>query len=486
MPRSPVHLTVIIAAILFGSTLRADVILDWNHLMLDCIRADNSGPTLSTRNLAILNTALHDAVQSVIHTHQPYRSRIEMVGDTSVEAAAMAAAHRVTSLLYPSQTAWTTELRNHFLASATPGEALDNGLALGHLVGSLAIEARTSDGSNTEVPYIPSGAPGNWQRTPPFFRPPFTPHWRYTVPFCLPEIEPFVPGPPPALNSPEYAVALQEVQELGGVNSAVRTAEQSQIAIFWSDFSYTSMPPGHWHEIAASIAHNLGNTLADNARMFALLSLAQADASIVCWEAKYRYNLWRPVTAIRRANEDGNPSTEADTDWDHFLVSPPFPSYTSGHSTYSKAAAQALTRFYGTDSIQFTAGSDSLPGIFRNYNSLAGCADEIGMSRVYGGIHFGFDNVAGKMSGKLIADHVCSNFLLPHADLPRVALTRMEPGMTVLRVHAEIGRTVALEVSSEFGAWELLDTVLGTPGGVDVLDPNSTPETSRFYRAIQP
>ena len=172
------------------------------------------------------------------------------------------------------------------------------------------------------MPYIPSDAPGQWRRTPPLFRPPLTPHWRYVTPFAIPDAVRFRPPPPPPLESPAYAVALNEVKELGARSSTLRTPDETEVAIFWSDFSYTAMPPGHFHEVAMTIARNEGLTLAENARLFGLLGMAQADAAIVCWETKYHYNLWRPVTAIQRADEDENPATEADPAWAALLAAP--------------------------------------------------------------------------------------------------------------------------------------------------------------------
>src|SRR4030095_11566163 len=180
-----------------------------------------------------------------------------------------------------------------------------------------------------------------------------------------------------------------------------------------------------------------------------LLGLAQADAAIVCWEAKYRWNLWRPITAIRRADEDGNPLTEADKAWDHYLVTPPFPSYTSGHSTFSKASSQVLTHFDGTDAVTFTALSDAMPGALRTYHSLAACVDEVGMSRIYGGIHFPFDNTEGKRTGGLIGDYVSANFLLPNRLLPQVRLEGFDDGNPLLRVHGHIGLLHVLEFSTD-------------------------------------
>lgn len=471
--------------VLFPSTpAKADVILDWNTLALDCIRNDNTGPTISTRNLAIFHTAIYDAVNSITRTHQPYQFQITAPTNCSAEAAAVGAAYEVITALYPSFTPWADDLYDDYLATATPGAALTNGLDFGWWVGLLTLDSRSADGSNTEVPYIPSNLPGQWQRTPPFFRPPLTPHWRYVDTFCLPDIEPFVPTPPPALNSPEYAAALNEVKSIGGTGSTNRTPEQSQIAVFWSDFSYTAMPPGHWHEIAATIAASKTNTLEQNARMFALISLAQADAAIVCWETKYRYNLWRPITAIQRADEDGNAATEKNATWNHFLASPPFPAYTSGHSTFSKASAQVLTHFYGTDAIPFTAYSDSLTNT-RNFNSLSACADEVGMSRIYGGIHFQFDNVAGKKCGKAIGDYVSANYLLANEKLPFVRLEAITNGVVQIRVQGHVGATFVLETSTNLNSWISLSTNVIVAGGTTVAD-SAGHGAMQFYRAKKP
>lgn len=472
-------------AILPFGTLSGDAVLDWNALMLDAIRNDNTSPTISTRNLAILHTAIFDAVNSVEQSFQPYRFQLVLSGETSAEAAAVGAAKTVIGIVYPSFTARAQELYDTWRSSTTTGDAITRGLQLGENIGLLAVEARSDDGSNTEVPYVPSNNAGQWQRTPPFFRPPLTPQWRYVEPFCLSDIESFVPAAPPSLNSIEYANSLNEVKLIGGKGSNLRSTEQSLIAVFWSDFSYTAMPPGHWHEIAATIAAKKGNTLEENARLFALVSLAQADAAIVCWESKYRFNLWRPITAIQRADEDGNPLTEKDAGWDHFLTAPPFPSYTSGHSSFSKASANVLTRFYGTDTIAFSVTSDSVPGTVRQFTSLSACADEVGMSRIYGGIHFQFDNIEGKKSGGRIADYVVSNYLLPNAQLPSLRFTGFEGGSPIVTLQGIIGKTYRVEASTNCARWSPVSTNIAVIGGVPITASSMAGTKMGFFRASE-
>jgi hypothetical protein len=464
---------------------RADVILDWNALMIDIIRADNMSPPGATRSLAILHTAIWDAVNSVTRTHQPYAFLLDTPTNTSAEAAAVGAAYEVIVRLHPSFDAWAVDLYEQWLATIQIKQTLTNGLDLGAEIAQRMLDLRADDGANTEVPYIPSNAPGQWQRTPPFFRPPLAPHWGFVEPFGLPDLGAFMPGPPPALDSAEYATALNEVKSLGAQNSAARTAEQSQIAVFWSDFSYTATPPGHWQEIAATIASNRNLALTENARLFALLSIAQADAAILCWEAKYRYNFWRPVTAVRRAVEDGNAATEPDANWNSFLAAPPFPAYTSGHSTFSKASAQVLAHFFGTDAVTFTATSDSLAGVVRSFTSLSDCVNEIGRSRIYGGIHFEFDNREGKASGARIGDYVSANFLLPNARLPEVRIGAVTKGIPQLTVHAHVGATFVLEATSDLNQWQPNSTNVAVSGGVILRDLGAPGSNMRFYRAVE-
>jgi hypothetical protein len=210
---------------------------------------------------------------------------------------------------------------------------------------------------------------------------------RYTVPSG----SAFRAPPPPALNSPDYTAAFNEVKTIGDINSTTRTADQSQIAQFWYGQTGTYTATGYWNQIAQEVAVQQGNSLVQNARLFALLNLTEADAAIAVWDTKYTYNFWRPITAIRNADTDGNPDTIADPNWTPFLVTPNHPSYCSGHSGVSSGAATVLAAFFGTDNISFSLSSDSLPGVTRSYTSFSQAAQEASDSRVYAGIHWRFD-----------------------------------------------------------------------------------------------
>jgi hypothetical protein len=459
-------------------------VLAWNDLMMAAVRADTTGPTVSTRNLAILHAAMFDSINSVDRSHQPYRIQVEVPAGTSMEAAAIRAGREVMRVLYPSYGAAIDSLYEILLGGLPVSSETTDGLLLGETIALQMLAARSTDGASTFVPYIPSMEAGEWLRTPPYYRPPLDPHWRYVTLFCLEAKEPYVAPGPPGLTSEEYARDFLEVKTLGGVDSTLRTMEQGEIARFWSDFSYTAMPPGHWHEIAASIAAERGEGLVGCSRLMTLLSLAQADAAIVCWEGKYRHNFWRPITAIQRADEDGNPATEPAAEWDHFLVAPNFPEYPSGHSTFSKAGAQMLARFYGTDAVTFTAMSDELPGVTRRFTSLAACADEVGRSRIYGGIHFEFANRDGKASGRKVADAVFDNYLLPSSGLPVLRLEGDSASGVRLRIHGLIGDEYEVEATSDFTTWHRLTTVVAVSGGVVWQDPEGVGARHRFYRVL--
>lgn len=204
---------------------------------------------------------------------------------------------------------------------------------------------------------------------------------------------------------------MNQTKVLGRVDSMWRTPEQTEIARFWGYGPGTATPGGHWNQIAQVVAESEGNTLSENARMFALLNLALADAAIVSWDCKYTFNYWRPITAIQLADTDGNPLTSPDPAWMPLLETPPFPEYTSGHSTFSGAAAVALSAFFGHDRVRFSVGSDDLPGVFRTYSGFWDAALESGISRIYGGIHFMSANQYGLMTGAKTGAYVSFNYL---------------------------------------------------------------------------
>jgi hypothetical protein len=271
--------------------------------------------------------------------------------------------------------------------------------------------------------YTAGTNPGDWQPTPPDFTMPLGADWGRVKPFALDDAEPFLPDPPPALGSAEYTAAFNEVKSLGAVNSSTRTAEQTQIGTFWGyDRDGMGAPPSLYNQITESIAIGQHNSTVENARLFALLNLSQADAGIVAWQCKFKDNFWRPITAIRNAGADGNPDTIADANWEPLGApgggvvpnfTPPFPAYISGHATFGAAVFQTLADFYGRDRFNFTVGSDELPGVTRSFKSFSSAAAENGISRIYLGIHWSFDNLEGQEVGRNVANSVFAHELRP-------------------------------------------------------------------------
>jgi hypothetical protein len=225
----------------------------------------------------------------------------------------------------------------------------------------------------------------------------------------------FTTTPPPVVGSPEYLAAYNEVKSLGEVGSVARTAEETDIARFWADGAGTATPPGHWNLIAQDVSTAVGLSLAENARLFALLNLATADAAISSWDHKYTYNFWRPVTAIRE--------TELGSTWTPLLSTPPFPAYTSGHSTFSGAASTILAEFLGSDLFSFTTDAEGFVVPGRSFASFSGAADEAGRSRIVGGIHFEFDNQVGLAAGRSIGQLVYASELTPIPEVSPLWLT---------------------------------------------------------------
>lgn len=406
----------IVASLMAVTTIHADVVTEWNEVTLVAIRTDLTAPPRASRFLAMVHVAIYDAVNGIYNTHRSYLADPPAPAGASVEAAVVAAAHTVLIAAFPAQMATFDAAREASLSSIANGTAKDTGVEWGENVGAAILAARANDGATLVVAYTPGTEPGEWQPTPPALAPPALPQWGHVIPFGLASGSQFRGEGPPAVNSAEYTAAFNDVKELGAATGSSRTDEQSEIASFWVNGPGTATPPGHWNSIAQEIAQQEGNSLAENARLFALLNIALADAAIVSWDNKYAYSDWRPVTAIRAADSDGNDQTQADPTWSSFIPTPPFPDYTSGHSTFSGAAAVVLAEFFGTDNISFDTSSDAQPDIIRSYDSFSEAANESGRSRIYGGIHWEFSNQDGLSSGRAIGETISDNLLKPLSD----------------------------------------------------------------------
>ena len=391
----------------------------WNSAALAAIRANSTPPPVASRALAILHISIYDAVNGISRRHEPYLVESAVQASASEVAAASAAALRVLTTLFPAQTSQFTALHQAIVQAIKDGPQKQSGLTWGGLVADQILASRANDGSGAVVPAPVGTGPGVWEPTPPAFAPYLLPQWGHVAPFVMESSEALRPNGPPPLDSAQWAADYNEVKALGAAVGSTRTADQSQIARFWADGAGTETPPGHWNHIAQDVAAAQGNTLEQNARMFALLNLALADAAICAWDAKYTFNFWRPVTAIRFGDTDGNDATAGDPTWSSFIPTPPFPDYISGHSTFSGAAARVLARFYGRDDIAFVTGSDALPGVTRSFAGFAAAAAEAGVSRIYGGIHYRSANQDGLAAGAAIGDFTFANFLQPKGNRSR-------------------------------------------------------------------
>lgn len=395
-------------------SVRADIITDWNNAALQAIRTGGTPPPMASRNLAMTHIAMFDAVNAVNRKYQSYFYNPLADPTTNQIAAAAQSAHDVLKALYPAQAATFDALLTTSLSTIADGSAKTNGIALGAAVGAGMLALRSGDGSvNMLPPYLGGTDPGMWRPTPAGFAAGLLPNWPNVTPFAMTSGSQFRLGPPPALTSAEYAADFNEVKEIGSAGSAVRTADQTDIARFWADGGGTSTPPGHWNRIAQTVTAGQGLSLEENARLFALMNISMADAAIAVWDMKYEYELWRPVTAIRLADTDGNPDTEADPTWSSLIATPPFPTYTSGHSAFSIAAADILAALLGTDNIAFTSSAEGFMVGDRSFTSFSQAAEEAAMSRIYGGIHFRFDNTVSQTMGRSIAAYAMANRLAP-------------------------------------------------------------------------
>ncbi len=390
------------------ATAQQDPVLRWNQAVLDAVRLDASYPTFASRAMAMVHTAIYDAVNAV-EGRTGYYVTLAAPSGISLEAAVTGAAHQVLSYLYPALQSTFDSVKAASLAQVPDGSAETGGLNFGTSIGDAIVALRTHDGWDDFVDYVPTNAPGRWQPTEPIYAVALDPHWANLEPFSGTVLDQFAPAGPPSLISQEWATAFDDVKSLGRFDSTTRTADQLQIARFWADGPGTDSPPGHWNHIAQQVARAEGNSIAENARLFAMLDIALADAAIVSWQAKYQHDLWRPITAILNADTDGNDLTSVDAGWLPLLVTPNFPEYTSGHSTFSSAGATVLTAVFGDD-YAFTTTSSGLPNVTRSFASFDAAAVEAGRSRIYGGIHYEFSNQDGRTSGQALAAHILSTF----------------------------------------------------------------------------
>jgi len=382
--------------------------IEWNQALLAIVAAQ-PGPGAApstihpTRNFAILALAIDTAVNAIDHTHRPDSGEPAPAPGASAPAAAVTAAHDTLVELYPDQRADLDNRLAGDLAATGNDGAAQQGVLVGRAAARLILNSRAHDGADLPAPpYMTDPAAGHYQPTPPASAPPVFTRWGSVMPFVLHSGDQFRPAPPPGLDSPAYATALNETEQLGSKTSASRTAAQTEDATFWA-----SPIQNYWNAIADQVAATQQTDLAGTAHLLAELDTTLADATIALYDAKYTYQLWRPVTAIRQADRDQNDGTTLDSTWEPLANTPADPSYPGAHSDLSSAAATILADQYG-DSTRFTVTSTTLPGVEHTFSQFSDAATEAGLSRIYAGVHTRTDHEAGRELGIQVADYVLS------------------------------------------------------------------------------
>jgi hypothetical protein len=435
--------------------LNGDPILDWNQIALDAVAEDSlqatpdqGGPTRTSRALAIIHIAMADVVAAIDRSFAAYTYSGKAKPGTSLDAAVAQAAYHTLAKLYPQQADDFRDLFRDYVGDLPDTKATKQGLDLGLAVAKEILNERKRDGSAAAMNYTPVNQPGHHQPDPLHPDQGFlTPGWGKVTPFAIRSGEQFRAKAPPARNSPEYTSNFNELKVVGawdaetanrdGSAAPDRTAEQTEIGLFWAYDGAPGLgtPPRLYNQIARVIADDQDNTVAENARLFALINIAMADAGIASWETKYIYDVWRPVVAIRAGDTDGNSDTVGEADWRPLGApasnsgdpngdfTPPFPAYTSGHATFGAATFRTIANFYDTDNIPFEFQSDELNGVTRGsdgevrdavtreFNTLSQAALENALSRLYLGIHWRFDATEGIVQGNAIADYVFAHAL---------------------------------------------------------------------------
>jgi len=396
-------LTSLLAVLASVASADADVISDWNKKTVS-VGAKAKAGVMQDRNIAIVHVAMFDAVNAIARRYTPYRVQLTAELTASPEAAAAAAAHFLLTRLYPDQTYDVEMLYRTSLATIPDGESKSQGIRLGEKVAAEIFAWRIKDGADAPNSYRPFTAAGTYIPT----MLPIGFSMATTTPFALTHSSQFRPVAPYSLQSAQWARDYNEVKRIGATKSAIRSKEQSDIARFWEFIG-----PDIYNPIVRQLGAAKRLDLTDNARLFALVAIATADAKFAFYDAKYTYHFWRPVTAIRNGDVDGNDATERDPTWEPSIVTPLHPEYPCGHCATAAAAAAVLETLFGDTVPTFTLISPTVPGMRRSFVRLSDYVAEVINARVYGGMHYRTSGEVGAAMGRRIGEYTVQNYLKP-------------------------------------------------------------------------
>ena len=392
-----------------------DVVLQWNRVLKETVSTPGQQPAtiMPLRSYAMMHAAMFDAVNSIDGSYSAYQTDVPGGKNASLEAAAAKAARDVLAGLYPTRVAIFDSELAASLAGIDEYRA-QQGMRVGEIVAERMVAVRANDGWNATPPsYSLPATPGNWQPTPPGNAAAAFTHYPAVTPFGTKSAVQFVPDSPPSMTSAEYTAHFNEVKEIGSVTSTTRTADQTLAARLWANVNTPTNFFLVWNNVARTVSVARGLTTVENARLFALTNIALHDALQTAFASKFEYGLWRPVTAIRRADEDGNPDTLADPTWSSLIVTPPYPTYAGNMATIGTSQSTVLSMFFGRDDIRFSHTWEGAGGATRSYPGFAAMANEQERARIWGGIHFTFDNVAGQSIGRNVGTYVFQNLMRP-------------------------------------------------------------------------
>src|SRR6266487_7189170 len=422
-----VVIALALVALASAKVVRADAVTDWNAIASTAI-VTNAGqpPPVSALGFAMVQGAVYDAVNAIDRGHEPYLVQPSANPTDSKEAAAAAAAFRVLvgfpdlPGLFPAQLPTWQPVFGAYIANLpdNPPGSRAAGVIIGETTARAMLEERMNDGRFGPPPDLYPPAPGIWRPTPPNFANDPAPWVGNVLPFLVPSAEMLRTDGPNALTSADYAEDFNEVKEVGSLTSTTRTADETDAAIFWADNGNLL-----WNRIFRTLAASQGLDIVENARLFAMTNLAAADAAIGCWNDKYYWQFWRPITAIREADGDGNPATQADPTWLPLfdpatpvpfppLVTPPFPDHPSGHACGTSAIVHTLQNFFETDKIAFSAFSNK-SGTTRSFDRFSDALKELIDARVWSGIHFRTADTQGAVLGKKVAQYLDNHYFQP-------------------------------------------------------------------------